>query len=437
MVRLASKIINRVRIENAGTELEEKLSLANWFVFGLTILFLAYFAYATPIIVLGVWRYKKKGFGDDPGEDWDPPNVSVLVPVKNEEKVVGRLLDSLVKLDYPKENLEVIVVEDESKDRTLQVCKEYSEKHPWIRVFHRDSSLGKGDALNFAFKQSRGEIIATFDADDIPEPQAVTKALRYFNDPETGAVHGYHRVLNLCESVVSRLAAYENFVYRLSNDGKYALHLFVTFSGSNTFFRRSALESVGLWDPKSLVEDAELSVRFARAHIATRLAPVECWQEMPAKVGSLFRQRIRWSGGNMLTGIKHWNAWRSMGLRKTLDMQVLMMSPILAVLTFAAWVILGLGVIRVGLPLGTLLPLLFVMVVLNLVYVGSLLAAVFSSARSDMAGHLGLVLATYPYATLISLANLTAMFLIFRRSARLWLKTEKTGYVDAQLAVGP
>jgi cellulose synthase/poly-beta-1,6-N-acetylglucosamine synthase-like glycosyltransferase len=409
------------------------VSLANWFVFGLTLLFLAYFAYATPIIMLGVWRYKKRGFGDVPGEDWDPPNVSVLVPVKNEEKVVGRLLDSLVRLDYPKENLEVIVVEDESKDMTLEICKGFAVKYPWIKVFHRDSSLGKGDALNYAFHRSSGEIIATFDADDVPEPEAVTKALRYFNNPETGAVHGYHRVLNLRESLISRLAAYENFVYRLSNDGKYALRLFVTFSGSNTFFRRSALEKVGLWDPKSLVEDAELSVRFARANIATRLAPVECWQEMPAKVGSLFRQRIRWSGGNMLTGVKHWNSWRSMSWAKHLDMEMLMMSPILAVLTFVAWVILGLGIIRVGLPLGTLLPLLAVMVVLNLVYVGSLLAAVFSSARTEIASHLGLVLATYPYATLVSLANLAAMFLILRKGARLWLKTEKTGYVDAQL----
>ena len=409
------------------------MSVANWFVFGLTILFLVYFVYATPIIMLGVWRYKKRGFGEDPGEDWDPPNVSVLVPVKNEEKVVGRLLDSLVRLDYPKENLEVVVVEDESKDRTLEICKSYSEKYSWIKVFHRDASLGKGDALNFAFHQSSGEIIATFDADDVPEEQAVKKALRYFNSPETGAVHGFHRTLNLRESIVSRLAAYENFLYRLSNDGKYALGLFVTFSGSNTFFRRSALEKVGLWDPKSLVEDAELSVRFARAHIATRLAPVECWQEMPARVGSLFKQRIRWSGGNMLTGVKHWNAWRSMSLAKTLDMEALMMSPILAVLTFAAWIILGLGVIKVGLPFETLLPLFIVMVAVNVVYVGTLVAAVFSSARSSALSHLGLLLATYPYAALISIANLAAMVLILRRGAWLWLKTEKTGYVDKPL----
>src|SRR5437867_3333023 len=156
---------------------------------------------------MGVWRYKKRGFGEDPGEDWDPPNVSVLVPVKNEEKVIGRLLESLVRLEYPRENLEVIVVEDESVDRTLEICRGYSQRYPWIKVFHRDSSLGKGDALNYAFHQSKGEIVATFDADDIPEPLAVTKALRYFNNPETGAVHGYHRVLNLRESVVSRLAA--------------------------------------------------------------------------------------------------------------------------------------------------------------------------------------------------------------------------------------
>ena len=412
------------------------MSVANWFVFGLTILFLVYFVYATPIIMLGVWRYKKRGFGEDPGEDWDPPNVSVLVPVKNEEKVVGRLLDSLVRLDYPKENLEVVVVEDESKDRTLEISKSYAERYPWIKVFHRDASLGKGDALNFAFHQSSGEIVATFDADDVPEEQAVKKALRYFNRPETGAVHGFHRTLNLRESIVSRLAAYENFLYRLSNDGKYALRLFVTFSGSNTFFRRSALEQVGLWDPKSLVEDAELSVRFARAHIATRLAPVECWQEMPARVGTLFKQRIRWSGGNMLTGVKHWNAWRSMSLAKTLDMEALMMSPILAVLTFAAWIILGLGIIKVGLPFETLLPLFIVMAAVNIVYVGTLVAAVFSSARSSVLSHLGLLLATYPYAALISIANLAAMVLILRRGARLWLKTEKTGYVDTPLQVG-
>src|SRR2546428_6226298 len=299
------------------------MNFADGFVLALTIIFLAYFAYATPIIMVGVRRYKKHGFGaEEPGEVWDPPNVSILVPVKNEERVIGRLLDAITRLDYPKENLEVVVVEDGSKDRTLEICNDFSRQYPWIKVFHRDASIGKGDALNFGFNKSTGEVIATFDADDIPEPLAITKALRYFSDPKVGAVHGYHRTLNLQESIVARLAAYETFLYRLANDGKYALKLFVAFSGSNTFFRRTALERVGLWDANSIVEDAELAGRFARAGIPTKLAPVARWQEMPAKVKSLLNQRIRWSGWIIQKGLKHSDAVRYMSPPRANDMEV-------------------------------------------------------------------------------------------------------------------
>jgi len=408
------------------------MNFADGFVLALTIIFLAYFAYATPIIMVGVWRYKKYGFAaEKAGEDWDPPNVSILVPVKNEEKVVGRLLDALTKLDYPRENLEVIVIEDGSKDGTLEICNSFARNHSWIKVFHRDASIGKGDALNFGFNKSIGEVIATFDADDIPEPLAITKALRYFNDPKVGAVHGYHRTLNLQESIVARLAAYETFLYRLANDGKYALKLFVAFSGSNTFFRRTALERVGLWDPNSIVEDAELAVRFARAGIPTKLAPVESWQEMPAKVKTLLKQRIRWSGGNIQTGLKHWDAWRSMSPAKAFDMEMLMMSPIMAILAFVGWAMLALGVAHVGIPIAELIPLLVVMGALNIFYFGTLLTVVVAQAKTGIVSYLTLILATYPYATLLSIANFAGLISVLVLGRKLWLKTEKTGYVDS------
>lgn len=430
-------MLNIVRVQTAEPKAGlAGLGVAEWFVLALTVLFLAYFAYATPIILVGVWHYRKHGFGDDgPGEDWDPPNVSFLIPVKNEERVIGRLLNAITRLDYPRENLEVIVVEDGSRDRTLDICREFCQKFSWIKVYHRETSRGKGDALNFAFRQSSGEIIATFDADDVPEPEAVKKALRYFDRPETGAVHGYHRTLNLRESIVSRLAAYETFLYRLANDGKYKLKLFVTFSGSNTFFRRSALEKVGLWDPNSLVEDAELAVRFAKARISTRLAPVESGQEMPARVRSLFRQRIRWSGGNVQTGIKHRDAWRFMPWLRAFDMEALMMSPIVAILALLAWVVLGFGFVRVGLPLGTLFPLFVVMTVLNLVYMGILVVTVVSHAKTGTLSYLGLILATYPYAALISVANAVGLVAVALMGRKAWLKTEKTGYVDQPILV--
>src|SRR2546425_4162133 len=408
-----------------------KVGLAEWCVLALTILFLAYFAYATPIIMVGIWHYKRHGFGDEnPGEDWDPPNVSILIPVKNEEKVIGRLLDAVTRLDYPRENLEAVVVEDGSVDRTLEICREYASRFPWVKIFHRNTSRGKGDALNFAFQQSTGEIIATFDADDVPEEQSVRKALRYFNRSEIGAVHGFHRTLNLKESAIARLAAYETFLYRLANDGKYALKLFVAFSGSNTFFRRTALERVGLWDANSIVEDAELAVRFARAGIPTKLAPVESWQEMPAKVSSLLKQRIRWSGGNIQTGLKHWDAWRSMSPAKAFDMEVLMMSPIMAILAFVGWALLALGVAHVGIPLAELVPLFIVMGALNIFYFGTLLTVVVAQAKTGLVSYLTLILATYPYATLLSVANFVGLISVLVLGRKLWLKTEKTGFVD-------
>src|SRR5438552_313517 len=298
------------------------MNFADGFVLALTIIFLAYFAYATPIIMVGVWRYKKHGFAsEEPGEDWDPPNVSILVPVKNEEKVVGRLLDAITKLDYPKENLEVVVVEDGSRDRTLEIC--------------------------------------------------------------------------------------------------------------NHFSRQTALERVGLWDANSIVEDAELAVRFARAGIPTKLAPVECWQEMPAKVKSLLKQRIRWSGGNIQTGLKHWDAWRSMSPSKAFDMEVLMMSPIMAILAFVGWALLALGVGNVGIPVAELVPLFVVMGALNIFYFGTLLTVVVAQAKTGIVSYLTLVLATYPYATLLSVANFVGLISVLVLGRRLWLKTEKTGYVDS------
>jgi cellulose synthase/poly-beta-1,6-N-acetylglucosamine synthase-like glycosyltransferase len=406
------------------------LGLANWFILILTIVFIVYFVYAIPIVVVGIFQYKKKGFGDAPGDDWDPPNVSILVPAKNEEKVIGRLLQSLVNIDYPRENLEVIVVEDQSKDRTLEICQQYANQYSWIKVYHRDSSLGKGDALNYGFSKSNGEIIATFDADDVPEPQAIKKALRYFERPTTGAVHGYHRTLNLRETVISRLASYETFLYRISNMGKNALRLFIVFSGSNTFFRRTALEKAGLWDAESLVEDAELSVRFAKAGIETRLVPVECWQEMPAKISSFFRQRVRWSTGNLQTGFKHWNAGRRMGYLRAFDMEMLMMSPILAVLALAAWTIIALGFVKVGLPFASLMPLLLVVAALNTAYLGIIALSILSQVKTGILSYFLLMLATYPYGLLISAANLVSMVLLFKPHAHLWLKTDKTGYID-------
>lgn len=394
---------------------------------------LAYFAYGTPLVLLGVWQWRKGGLWKKTpeGPDWDPPDVSVLVAVRDEEPVVGRLLETLTSLDYPPENLEVIVVEDASKDRTLEICNQVAAKFPFVKVYHRDVGRGKADALNFAFGKSRGEILALFDADDVPEPQCLKKALRYFDRADVGAVYGSHKPLNFSESLVSKLLSCETFLYGLVNYAKYTLGLFVSFSGSNLYLRRSALERVGLWDADSLIEDVDLAVRFARKGILTRLAPIDCWDESPASLWSLVKQRLRWSGGNFQTGVKHWDSWREMPWFRALDMSILTMSPAMSFLLLSGWVLVGLGVFGLGVSLELVLPLLTGLVALAVVLVGTAAAMVLTQAGSGRGSYLKLTVATCPYAAVITLAGAVGMVLVTLGMGRMmWFKTPKTGFTE-------
>jgi len=96
------------------------------------------------------------------------PNVSVLIPARNEENVIGRILQRMTELTYSKEKLEVIVIDDASTDRTGQIAEEFAKKHEYIKVIHRgieDGGKGKPAALNHGLKYVKGEIVYCFDAD--------------------------------------------------------------------------------------------------------------------------------------------------------------------------------------------------------------------------------------------------------------------------------
>ncbi|MGC9079781.1 MAG: glycosyltransferase, partial [Nanopusillaceae archaeon] len=107
------------------------------------------------------------------------PKVSIIVPAYNEEKNIGETLKRLVKLDYPKDKLEIIVVDDGSTDNTSEVVRKYIEKYPNIKLFRKENG-GKASALNYGIKNSTGEYIVTLDADSIPQEDSLKKMLKYF-----------------------------------------------------------------------------------------------------------------------------------------------------------------------------------------------------------------------------------------------------------------
>jgi cellulose synthase/poly-beta-1,6-N-acetylglucosamine synthase-like glycosyltransferase len=152
------------------------------------VLFILYVwsLYNIPILVVGLkhlLKTSKKGAATAKPSGKKLPTFSIIVPAKDEEKVVGRLLNSLLKLDYPSEKKDIVVVEGGSTDRTVKICSEYAAQYSdQIRLIHQSVSNGKPSALNYALKHVKGEIVAVFDADNVLEPDLLLRRQR-FSEP--------------------------------------------------------------------------------------------------------------------------------------------------------------------------------------------------------------------------------------------------------------
>jgi len=165
------------------------------------------------------------------------PTVSILIPARNEEAVVGRLLQRLTELTYPKDKLEVVLIDDASTDQTGRIADEFSKTYDFIKVVHRnpqDGGKGKSGALNEGLKYASGGVVLCFDADYYPQLDIVEKLAAYFIDPEVGAVQGRVTVGNEPATLVSRLVALERIGgYRVDQLARDDLKLIPQYGGTD------------------------------------------------------------------------------------------------------------------------------------------------------------------------------------------------------------
>jgi len=238
------------------------------------------------------------------------PTVSILIPARDEERVIGRLLQRMVELTYPKDKLQVIVIDDGSSDSTGRIADEYSSRNGFIEVLHRDKrdgGKGKAAAMNAGFKHSTGEIILCFDADYYPQKDITERLAKEFADPDVGAVQGRVVVLNEPQNIVTRLVALERIGgYRVDQEARNDLGLIAQFGGTVGGFRRSLLESLGGWDESTLAEDTDLTFRTCLAGYKVRyVGDAECYEEAVDNWTAYRNQRYRWARGHMQCCFKH------------------------------------------------------------------------------------------------------------------------------------
>ncbi|HZG18037.1 MAG TPA: glycosyltransferase family 2 protein [Candidatus Bathyarchaeia archaeon] len=254
-------------------------------------------------------RYEKPIEGWEK-EDKPLPKVSILIPAHNEEMVIERTIKAMVRLHYPKDKLEVIVINDNSSDRTGDIASSFAAKYPFVKVVTTQppyAGKGKSTALNQGLLQASGEVIVVYDADNTPERMAVYYlVLALLNDERAGVVVGKFRVNNAQTNLLTRFINIETICFQwMAQAGRHHWFRVTTIPGTNFAIRREILDELGGWDEKALAEDTELTIRVYNLGYYIRFFPAAItWEQEPETWRVWWKQRTRWARGNQYVVLK-------------------------------------------------------------------------------------------------------------------------------------
>lgn len=243
-------------------------------------------------------------------EEW--PFVTIQVATYNEGYIVTRLLESCLKVDYPADKFEIIVVDD-STDETINILREYEKRYyPKIKVIHRDARAGyKAGALNEALKNSRGEFILVLDADSILEPDFLKKTIPVFlANEKIGFIQGKLKCLNERESWLTKTLALVNDWFANFLQSSFSkCGMVMGFAGHGGIFRREALEDVGGWMSDTIAEDLDMAYRLQlKGWKALYIEEAISFEEAPPSYYSAIIRFKRHIKGSLQNLTKHWRS---------------------------------------------------------------------------------------------------------------------------------
>ncbi|HJU53520.1 MAG TPA: glycosyltransferase [Pyrinomonadaceae bacterium] len=261
--------------------------------------------------VVDFWRYRKLApqpsarFSED-----ELPHITVQLPLFNEMYVVERLLKSITEIDYPRDRLEIQVLDD-STDETVKLADATVESYRRagfdIHYIHRTDRTGyKAGALENGLKSAKGELVAIFDADFVPKPDCLRKLVDFFTDPLVGCAQMRWSHINGDYNLLTRIQT-------IMLDGHFVVEQtvrnrtggFFNFNGTAGIWRRKAIEMSGGWQHDTLTEDTDLSFRaqlmgWRFVYLLDEDAP----SEIPVEINAFKAQQRRWAKGVMQVGLK-------------------------------------------------------------------------------------------------------------------------------------
>jgi cellulose synthase/poly-beta-1,6-N-acetylglucosamine synthase-like glycosyltransferase len=280
-------------------------------IYSFAAVLLAIYGLNSLAMVILYLRHRREGNSTPPLTN--APTVTVQLPIYNELYVVERLINAVARLDYPRDKLQIQVLDD-SIDETTNLAQEIVNYHKAkgidIELIHREERRGfKAGALQEALSQAKGEFIAIFDADFVPRSDFLLRTIPLFLErPRLGLVQTRWGHINADYSTLTRAQA-------IALDGHFVVEqiarnrsgLFINFNGTAGVWRKECIEGAGGWRDDTLSEDLDLSYRAQIEGWDFLFLPEELSKaEIPPQIGAFKRQQFRWAKGSVQCLLKIW-----------------------------------------------------------------------------------------------------------------------------------
>ncbi|WGK65412.1 cellulose synthase family protein [Croceiramulus getboli] len=276
-------------------------------VYSLALIGIFAYSLAQANLLLNYLRHKRKAEQEalilNCADPTQVPAVTIQLPVYNELYVMERLLDNIAKITYPKDKLEIQVLDDstdESLQQTALQIRRLQQSGLNIKHLTRTDRNGfKAGALKEGLKTASGEFIAIFDADFMPQPDWLLRTVPYFRDPEIGVVQTRWGHLNKDYSLLTRVQAFAlDAHFTLEQVGRNSEGHFINFNGTAGIWRKSCILDAGNWQGDTLTEDLDLSYRAQLKQWKFKyLEDVETPAELPVVISAAKSQQFRWNKG--------------------------------------------------------------------------------------------------------------------------------------------
>ncbi|MER2997716.1 glycosyltransferase [Pontibacter populi] len=239
------------------------------------------------------------------------PTVTVQLPVYNERYVISRLIDAVAAFDYPKDKLQIQLLDDSTDDTTTIISEKIAllqQQGVTIEHVRRSNRTGfKAGALQHGLQTATGEFIAIFDADFVPSPDFLKQTIVGFTSPEIGVVQTRWGHLNKNYSLLTRLQAFGlDAHFTVEQQGRNYGNYFINFNGTAGVWRKACIVDAGGWQADTLTEDLDLSYRAQlKGWKFVYQEQTESPAELPAEMSGLKSQQYRWTKGAAETARKH------------------------------------------------------------------------------------------------------------------------------------